>query len=419
MPASSTERGPWEPLYDAVALGMWMYTRAVFSVETVGELKPQPGAIVVATHRAETDVPLLCPSVYGRGRYLRDRAAARLSFAARDDMFERGFFAGFPTDLPLGVRRVLFGLRAGPLLPRVRVHPVPYPSIDLLRLGQALADLPGAMPLADVLPEELVEQFRQRARSAGMRKPETTGDALQGSYADLLWRYCDRRELGSPVFEQTWGRRAAEGAASLRRLVRHVRSSGEMLLVFPEGRPSLDGAIGPLQPGLDLLVRKGRPSALFPVAIAYDAMRRGRPRAVVAFGEPFDPPDKGLEDSVLSALRATMPLTAGALVAHRLVVEVDAGAASVGRPALARALDDAVDAAGAEGRPAESSLLSRRRSERLSETLSWVCQSGLASPANGYRLSLDRARIRQDGVVARAAREYSSAWEAPAIQASL
>jgi 1-acyl-sn-glycerol-3-phosphate acyltransferase len=410
MPApSSTELAPWEPLYDAVAFGMWAYTRAAFSVETVGALEPQPGAILVATHRAETDVPLLCPSVYRQGRYLRHRTAARLSFAARDDMFERGFFAGFPPALPILVRRALYGLQAGPLLPRVRVHPVPYPSIERLRLGQALAVLPASTSLADVLPDELVEAFRERARSAGLVEPQSAADVLRGAYADLLWRYCDRRELGRPVFEQVWRRRAAEGAASIRRLVRHVRSSGEMLLVFPEGRPSPDGGIGPLQPGLDLLVRKGKPSALVPVGIAYDRMRPGCPRAVVAFGQPFSPPDTNLEAAVLAALRAVIPLTAGALLGHQLFVEAQAGATSVGRPALSSALDHAVDTARAEGRPVARSLLGPRRRDQLEQTVAWFFRGGLASPVEGNRIALDRRRLLEDEIVARAAREHSSA----------
>jgi len=405
----STELEPCEPLYDAVAWGMWLYSRAAFRVETIGELRPEPGLLLVSTHRAESDVPLLCPLVYARCRYFRDRGAARLSFAARDDMFDRGFLAGFPDGLPLRARRLLYPLRAGPYLPRVRVHPIPYPGVAWMRIGWALERLPAAMRLDDAVSQSIVERFRVRAAEAGREQPRSVADVLHGVYADLLWTYCSRDDLTSPGYDDLWRERAVDGAAALRRLIEHARTAGEMLLLFPEGEPSQDGSIGPLQPGLDLFVRRARPAALKALSIAYDPLVPGRPRAVVAFGPRLDPASGRTEERTLEALRATMPLTAGSLVAHELVAAAEKGRNSVLAGELDRAAAEAVASALAEGRPVERALCGSERRARLSETLAALTRLGAVTAPDRRRLELDPERLLADPLVLRSAREYASA----------
>lgn len=406
---ASTELEPSRLLYDGVAWGMWLYSRAAFRVETLGELRSEPGLLLVSTHRAESDVPVLCPSVYARCRFLLDRRAARLSFAARDDMFDRGFFAGFPDGLPLCVRRLLYPLRAGPYLPKVRVFPIPYPGVAWMRIGWALERLPVALTLDEAVPPSIAERFRTRAEQAGCAAPRSVADALDGVYADLLWTYCSRDELTSPAYEKLWRERASDGAAALRRLIEHARTSDEMLLLFPEGKPSQDGSIGPLQPGLDLFVRRVRPVALKPLSIAYDPLVPGRPRVVVAFGPRLDPAAGHAEERVLAALRATMPLTAGSLVAHELVDAANAGRDFVLAGELDQALADAVAAALAEERPVESRLRGPGRRARLSETLAALVRRGVISSTGRRRLELNADRLLADPLVRRAAREYESA----------
>jgi 1-acyl-sn-glycerol-3-phosphate acyltransferase len=405
----TVERGPCEPLYDAVAWGMWLYSRAAFRVETLGDLDPEPGLLLVSTHRAESDVPVLCPAVYARCHYLRDRGAARLSFAARDDMFDQGFLAGFPDGLPLRLRRVLYPLRAGPYLPLVRVHPIPYPGVAWMRVGWALERLPAAMPLDEAVPPSTVELFRARAAEAGLEEPRSVADARHGVHADLLWTYCSRDDLASPAYEELWRERAGAGAAALRRLVEHARASGEMLLLFPEGRPSRDGSLGPLQPGLDLFVRRAHPTALKALAIAYDLLVPGRPRVVVAFGRRLDPAGPTAEERTLEALRATMPLTAGSLVAHELAGAAEEGRGSVRAGELDRAAARAVASALAEGRPVERALRGPGRRARLSETLTALVRRGAIASPDRSRLELDAGRLLGDPIVRRSAREYASA----------
>ena len=95
-----------------------------FRVETLGpKLELEPGTVILVTHRRETDVPLICPPLYF-GATMRTNLRGRMSFAARDDMFLPGFFAGFPPDLPRWARRLLYGVAVARWLPVVNVYPI-------------------------------------------------------------------------------------------------------------------------------------------------------------------------------------------------------------------------------------------------------------------------------------------------------
>ena len=158
--------------------------------------------------------------------------------------------------------------------------------------------------------------------------------------------------------------------------------------MYPEGRPSPDGEIGPLQRGLKALVRRGRPEWIQPVGIAYDALVRGRTQAFVSFGEPFRPPSERVEETVLDRLKLAVPLTAGQVVATALVEGLQAGEA---------ALDAAFEEARAEGRnvaPELERAAGRRR--RLAEALRAARSTSrpeLEFLAREYRSARERAAV--------------------------
>jgi 1-acyl-sn-glycerol-3-phosphate acyltransferase len=344
-------------LYDCVAFGMLAYSRAAFRVRTLAPdaLRFTPGTLIVTTHRRETDVPVLCPPLYFRARLWRDRKAVRMSFAARDDMFLPGFFAGFPPDLSPRVRRLLYPLGVGRWLPVVEVHPIR--SASVAQLGEVLRAEPAA-PLERLAPGALAASFRDRAAEAGRPVPVVGGDVLRGDYADLLWTPVTAAE--APGADEFWARRATEAAQDFRALVDVVRGGGA-LVVFPEGRPSPDGEIGPIRRGLSALVRRGKAAELLPLTLAYDPLVRGRTIVVVAIGPAVPPPEADVEGEVLSLLRRRTALTCGQYVAARL--------AAGERPTPA-GLADEVDAARAEGRPVDPELeTSTGRARRLAEAL--------------------------------------------------
>jgi 1-acyl-sn-glycerol-3-phosphate acyltransferase len=356
------------PLWHAVGLGMQPYARLAFRVETHGGagFHFDPGLLVVVTHRAETDPPILIAELYRQARVWLDRGQ-RLHFAARDDMFERGFFAGFPVGLPAAARRLLYPVGIGRYLPMVRVHPIG--SAKRMKLAQALRRVDPRTPL----PAVVAERF-------GPSRPRTAADALSGEFAVPLWQDVDRESFPVP---EAWAYRAAEARAQFQTLVELMRA-GEPLVLFPEGRPSPDGAVGPLQPGVRLLVRRGGPARISPWAITYDPLVRGRTKAVVSLRPQVAPDLDHAEPQVLSELKLAMPVTCASVVAHALRSGLDPAAA----------LGAAVEAAPAEGRHVEQALATEAgRRSRLAECLEAI------------RLKAG------DGLLERLAREYESARE--------
>ena len=140
-------------------------------------------------------------------------------------------------------------------------------------------------------------------------------------------------------------------------------------MVFPEGRPSPDGAIGPVRGGAGMLVRRGRPESVLPVGIAYDPLS-GCPHAFVAFGERLDDLAGNVEASILHALMRTTPLTCGQVVAGRLVDVADAGLETVSLADLDTVLQSSrarCDGGWPAGRPIPS-----RYPREAGETV-WLC----------------------------------------------
>jgi len=406
------EKLRWQSLYDLVGTAMWAYTSAAFRVRFVGnrDWRIRRGEMLVSTHRAETDVPLICGQVFVPGRVCLSRTT-RLNFAAREDMFERGFFAGFPPGLSPRVRRLLYPLNAGPFLPRVGVRPLPFPGADLLRLGRALEAVDARTPLADVIPGELVSRLEERARDVRRPRPVVAGDVLRGEYADILWESRPREVLSAPLLEPVWRRRLDRATEEIRGVIDVIRE-GQPILFFPEGRPSPDGTIGPLRPGLKLLVRRARPQTICPVGIAYDRITTGRHLAYFGIGHSVEPPADEIEQALLDLLRRTTPLTCGQVVATALRSAAEEGSGSLATPELDARLRSALEEARSEGRPFDERLLEPgRRHRRLADALEWVLARDLASCPDRRTLVLDRDAVLADPELAYAVREHGSARE--------
>jgi 1-acyl-sn-glycerol-3-phosphate acyltransferase len=347
-------------LYDAVALGLGAYARSSFRIRRLGApFELDPGGLLVSSHRSDADVPVLVsimyPEAYGRLR----RRGPELHFAVRDDLFVHGFFGGYPAGLPRWARRLLYPIGIGGVLAeRLPCHPLR--SATRMRLAELFAEHPDA-PLAELLPEELARGFHDR----GLPRAARARDALHGRYAELLWLVVGPDELSGEAAQESWRRRAAAAVADFRTLCELVRDGGTLLL-FPEGRPSPDGGLGPMQPGLAALVRRAKPRSLRPLAPAYDPLVPGRrPLAYVGVGEPGEPVAD--EEAVLALLRRTTPLTAGQLVA------------SGGG-------EHEIEAALAEGRPVAPELLDpERRRARLAEARAAAAGRDLRRLAREYR----------------------------------
>jgi 1-acyl-sn-glycerol-3-phosphate acyltransferase len=369
-------RPPSPLLYELVGAGMTAYGRLVHRTVVFGaeRLRLEPGMVLVCTHLSDADVPVLGGALYGGARLWSHPAATRPSFAVANDLLLPGYLAGYPRGLPLALRRALWPLGIGPVMSRwVRCLPVRH--ADRLRLVEALRSRTD-LDLADTLPPAPLEALRERARRLGEPTPRVARDVLKGSYADLLWQDLHHAEADGPALESVWEERLRASALDLRRLVRHVRDGGALIL-FPHGELSRDGAIAPLDPRPVRLIRLARPVAVQPVAIAHDPFGRGRSRAFVGIGASLGTPGRdGGERELLTALRRTMPLACGLAVAHTLA------SGKVPTRDVTAAVDRAVERARREGRPIEPALQAdATRHARVQEAVRAVRRLGAAHPS--------------------------------------
>jgi hypothetical protein len=352
-------------LFDLVALGGTAVTRARFGVRILnGPWELPPRSLLLVTHRSDWDIPLTTNVYWSAEMWKRD---PRLVFVARDDMFLPGFLGGYPPSLPLRLRRVLEQVNVGGVLGRASLA-LPIASATRAHLVHVALDEP-ALPV-DVLPADAVAAVQARARRLGRPQPLRLEELLEGDYLDLLWRrWHDRGEL--PGLDGFWGRRQAAARRDFEALLAHVESGGT-LAIYPEGHPSPDGAIGPLERGLGVLVRRAKPDALVPVGLAYDPLARGRPRAYVAVGGALPAAPHETEAVVLDALRRTMPLTPGQVAAHALLHGLDPRRVAdealqedrPREPRLRGLVDGALEAAGRAPRPVLERLDLEFRSAR-------------------------------------------------------
>jgi 1-acyl-sn-glycerol-3-phosphate acyltransferase len=329
-----------------VASAMTGYVHLSFRPRTFGleHLRLEPGTIIAPNHRSDNDVPLLVSALYRRWASAVASGAPWPTFAADDHAFFRGFLAGYPPGIPLILRRLLWPVRVGGVLER-QLQCIPVRSPARMRLIELLRAAPGE-PLDGRLPFDLQLALRRRASELGQPEPVRSGDVLAGAYADLLWTLLDRDDTSG--WEEAWRAHLRKAVADFRRIVETLRTGG-IVVIFPEGDLSRDGRIGPLHAGLASLARRGRARRVQPVAISYDPLTYGRPRAYVSLVPAFSPQPGRLSEDVSAALRGAIPLTPGQIAA---TVLCDRGSAA-GLEAAARRW---VERADTQGRPVEPAL---------------------------------------------------------------
>lgn len=391
---------------------MWAVTHARFDVQVVGGGVPrvERGQVWVAAHRAETDVPLIGGLLTTRGGMWRP-GATRMHFAARDDLFAPGVVSA-GLRLPGRLARAVWPLTPGTWLPRVRAHPVRRPVG--LKLSQALGGLDSDVPLTDVLGPQVLARFAARASEVGRRAPSTVGQARDPAFARELWQDMTREDLCGPRGGELWRVHVTRAAGDLRRLIGVVRV-GEPLLLFPEGRVSPDGAIGPVGDVLEVIVRRGSPASVVPIGIAYDPLRRGRATVAVNVGSPHAPDGGPLCPLMLDRLRRGTPITVGQVVARELTAAATSGSGVIASRGILEALADTYARARREDRSSVRGLRSAgRRVRSLARALHALEERGLTAGGPLGDVRIDPDAILADALVRRLAREDRAVWQSDA-----
>lgn len=354
-----------------VAIGMTAYIRLRLRPQVFGRehLRLEPGTIVAPNHRSDNDVPVLVTALYTQWARAVARGAPWPTFATDDHAFLQGFLSGYPEDIPLWLRRLLWPVRVGGVLER-NLQCVPVREPTEMRLVEVLRADP-RLALDGQLPADLRAALARRAREQGRPVPERAEDVLHGIYADLLWTEVEHDQVACPG--DHWREHLRAAVRDFRGLARTLESGG-IVVIYPEGQLSPDGRIGPLRSGLASLARRGRARLVQPVAISYDPLAGSRPWVYVSIAPAVVPAPGRITRDVADALRRATPLTAGQIVASQLARGVTT------ETELARAAADWIDQARTDGRPLEPALLGRDRVALLRATHRRALRRGPADP---------------------------------------
>ena len=341
-----------------------------------------PGTLIVSNHQRDADVPILAVAL--------DRATgARLRleppfFASREDLLRPGFLAILAEHWPEAARALVGAIPLGWLFDAVRVRPIR--RIREFTLREAACALTEAgyaeVPCASILNARGVRDLGERWCS----RPLCLVCEDRGAPLDGIWglRRLQREARAAlrDEFRATIARQLREFAGLL--------DVGHCLYFAPEGATSDDGRFGRVRDGARTILRlAARDHPVLPVALSYDALAPGRPRAVIHVGALLSELDVASAESFAAALRRSIarlyPITPSHLVARYLV----AGPARFTADQLAAWMEQGRSAVVAAGYAADPRLERERPDALAEERLRW---------------------LRANGIVAREADHWRNAW---------
>ncbi len=264
----------------AGACGNWV------SAFSASPRAPAPATLILATHKRDWDPILFAAySYYHRGWLAPD--GRRVAFAARADMWDRGFLAtvvGY-RNWPTWAQRLLDATSFAPIARRMRAHPIlRVPEFTLRQYFRVLLKEEGNLPLSAVLSLEALATFARRQEALAARKRGRSrtraalrlSDALRWDYRALADRPIHMRHLTPARYAQLqdWLRRTVD--EQLEALARSM-DGGDTLWFAPEGAVTLDGRLMRLRSGFYTLLARARPDVrVLPSNVTYDFMTNKR-----------------------------------------------------------------------------------------------------------------------------------------------
>jgi hypothetical protein len=246
------------------------------SVSGLEHYTATPATLAVSNHRRDNDGPLLASVLLHRQNGLI--VAPLPYFAAREDLFEKGFLAHYLPRCPASLRPLLKAINLSPCL----VGAYPLQRTHERSVAKALQDVIsylGDMPVADVLrPQSLADLAAEL-----MFDPQSaTIKQLLRNHEHMLWRKrYGYRHLQVAVFGRL--------KPHLRDLIDHqiehftrLLECGQVLILEPEGQLSLDGALRRPRAALhELINRPNRPVRVLPISVTYDTLTTAHPRIFI------------------------------------------------------------------------------------------------------------------------------------------
>ncbi len=269
-----------------VAVLLYIGTRALFHIQVQGlhKFNVSPATIIVISHKRDLDEIIIPPTLHISKTLFRPRF--RMWFAARDDLFVRGFLSSH-FRLPYFLARFLSTINLSVVMAAFRALPIG--CLKYSQVGRLLRDVyehEGNLALKDVLKAEWIAEF------ASLMPPSLDSNLNDTSLKDFLcWDYRhvhalkgNLNMLQSDVLKRT-------RAFQLRKIdgqLRHfsgVLDGGGILFFTPGDNHSPDGRFGPMKGGICRLIRMAQTDVrIVPVNITYDFMTTGRKKVHIAVG---------------------------------------------------------------------------------------------------------------------------------------
>ncbi len=281
-----TNLNPRELFYWTIGNMVYWGFRASMRVQLYGMAEhygpPAPATLIISTHKRDWDpIMFAAYSYYHRGWLAPD--GRRIGFAARADMWDRGFLAtvvGYRR-WPGWAQHLLDFTSFAPIANRMRAYPIlRVPEYTLRQYFRALLAAEGDALLSDVLSEETLLAFTRRQAALHKRgKPRRAlrlSDVLGWDYRPLTSRAVHTRHLTPARYERLREHLRAAIDQQLERLARSL-DSGDTLWFAPEGEVTLHGGVMRLRSGLHALLERMRPDArCLPSNVTYDFMTNER-----------------------------------------------------------------------------------------------------------------------------------------------
>lgn len=337
-----------------------------------------PATLAVSNHRRDSDGPLLASILLHRQN---GRIVAPLPyFAAREDLFEKGFLAHY-LPCPAALRPLLQGINLSPCL----VGAYPLQRTHERNVAKALRDVLtylGDMPVADALRPQALTNLADELK---FNPQTTTITQFLREHEHTLWkRLYGYRQLQLGVFR----RLKPHLNHLINRQMDHftqLLESGQALILEPEGRLSLDGTFRRPRASLhELANRPHRPVRILPVAFTYDALTTGSARIFV----DIQPELTGLarlsrrvlDNRIMSSIHAGCRVTGSQLVAGFLLSRPHIGDAW-SEAALIQHVQGAAQRCHERSIPLDPCLRDPKTCEwRTRDILAWGRRAGFIAP---------------------------------------
>ena len=291
---------------DFVAVSFYIGTRAVFDIRVQGlhNFSVSPSTIIAIGHKRDLDEIIIPSTLHLRKTLFRPRF--RMWFAARDDVFDRGFLSTH-FQLPRFLSRPMYAINLSPVMAAFRAKPIS--RLNGSNVGHMLRQVyecEGNVPLKDVLKEQWITKLATLLLS-----PVSSGldnvrlkDSLNYGYHTLHVQDADLSMLETHILERIRPLLLDKVNSQLNCFSKRLDEGG-ILFFTPEDVHSPDGRFGPVRSGLHRVIRTAQADVrILPVNITYDFMTVGRTRAHITIGpELMDL--KGLTNNEFDALVET------------------------------------------------------------------------------------------------------------------